>query len=114
MIEHTSVHSLRYMDNSNDLIKNLSKYLFWDTNTADINAEKHCKYIITRVLQLGKLDDWQKILKYYGINKIIECTVKSREIDKKTASFLSAISDVPKKRFLCYNTKQSIPKHWNF
>jgi hypothetical protein len=45
---------------------------------------------------------------------IIDLAVKMRELDKRTAAFLSIISDVPKNKFTCYITEQSTPKHWNF
>jgi hypothetical protein len=97
-----------------NLIANLSKHLFWDVDKTHINTKKNSSYIIKSVLQYGSFEDWLYLREFYGLNDIIEVAIKSKELDRKTVSFLSLISDIPKDRFICYTTKQSIPKHWNF
>lgn len=101
------------MKNQN-ILPYLSKYLFWETKQSELDEEKHARYIIAKVLQYGMYSDWEKILNYYTLPKIVEYACKLKDLDKRTASFLSAISSTPKKMFLCYNTVQSHPKHWNF
>ncbi len=91
-----------------------SKHLFWDVDSHNIDYNEHAIFIIKKVLQFGFYSDWKKITKYYGINKIVEVAVKIKDLDLKTASFLSIIGRVPKNSFICYTTKQSIQKHWNF
>jgi hypothetical protein len=97
-----------------DIKNSFSAHLFWDVDLSAINPEQHAKYIISSVLKYGLFEDWIIIKKYYGLNKIIKAAVNIRDLDKKTATFLSLIADVPKEKFLCYSTKQSTPKHWNF
>jgi len=102
------------MKNRNFSINTLSKHLFWDADIAEIDEQKHAKYIISKVLQYGLYSDWEKIVKFYKLGKIVDYAVKIRGLDKRTASFLSLISGIPKENFLCYTKEQSIPKHWNF
>ncbi len=102
------------MKHKNELIELLSDYLFWDIDINDIDVQKHKKYIIKKVLQYGTYSDWKITLKFYGKTTIINIAKTITDLDKKTVSFLSAISGVPKTEFLCYTTKQSTPKHWNF
>ena len=97
-----------------NLINSLSNHLFWDADISSIDPENHSKFIITRVLQYGLYEDWIILRKFYGLDKIVKIAVNIKNLDKKTASFLSLISDVPKDNFLCYTSKQSMPKHWNF
>jgi len=97
-----------------NLIPNFSKHLFWDVDSTHINQDKNDKYIIKKVLQYGLFKDWQLLQTFYGIDKITEIAVKIRDLDKKTIAFLSLISNTPKHKFVCYTTKQSTPKHWNF
>jgi hypothetical protein len=97
-----------------NLIKNLSNHLFWDIDASDLDTEVHSNQIISRVLRYGLYEDWLILRKYYGLDRIVEAAVSFKNLDKKTASFLSLIADIPKDSFLCYTTKQSIPKHWNF
>ena len=98
----------------NKLVNSLSKHLFWDVEVAEIDAEQHSSFIIKKVLLYGLYSDFQQILNYYGLDKIIDAATKIKEIDKKTASYLSVISGVSKSRFACYTTQQSRMKHWNF
>lgn len=102
------------MKASDKLISNFSKHLFWEVNTAEIHHDLHAKYIITKVLQYGLIEDWKILSRHYGLDKITEVAVKIRDLDKKTATFLALISNVSKQNFVCYSTKQSTPKHWNF
>jgi len=98
----------------NGLVKTLSPHLFWDVDISEIDEIKNSKYIVTKVLLYGLYSDFKKIIHYYSLEKIVNIALNINEIDKKTASFLSTISGVPKSRFPCYITKQSHPKHWNF
>jgi len=93
------------------LIHKLSPHLFWDVTKSDIDEHKHPDYIISRVLTHGLYSDWKKIQSYYGLKKIVNVAVKMRELDKRTASFLSVLSGIPKIKFRCYSTEQSRQKH---
>lgn len=95
-------------------ISKFSKHLFWDVNTSDLDIHTHSKYVISKVLQYGNYSDWQILVACYGINNIVKKAQTIRELDKRTATFLSIIGNVPKTNFQCYSTKQSIPKHWAF
>jgi len=97
-----------------EFLKSLSKHLFWETDISEIDEKKHMRYIISKVLLYGLYPDWLKLVQRYTLNTIIDHASKIKELDKRTASFLSVIGDVPKNRFLCYNIEQSAPKHWNF
>jgi Family of unknown function (DUF6922) len=97
-----------------EFLNSLSKHLFWETDISEINEKKHKKYIITKVLMYGLYPDWVKLVRHYTLSTIIDTALQVRELDKRTASFLAVVGDIPKNRFLCYNTKQSAPKHWNF
>lgn len=102
------------MNNSIESLNSFSKHLFWDVNISDVDIDKNSKYVISKVLQYGLFSDWKKIVKIYGINKIAETATTIRELDRKTASFLSVISDFNKPDFQCYSTKQLTVQHWNF
>ena len=95
-------------------LEDLSKHLFWDVNIHELDLQKNRKQIIHRVLDYGLIDDWKIIQNYYGIKEIAEIALTIKDLDKKSASFISLISKIPKEKFLCYITKQSTQKHWNF
>ncbi len=95
-------------------VNQLSKHLFWDADIAEIDEQKHSRYIIKRVLQYGLFSDWNKLVQNYTLDKIVDTAIHMRDLDKKTASFLALLSGVQKRKFLCYSSKPSTPKHWNF
>jgi len=97
-----------------DLISRLSPYLFWDTDPKDIDPEKHRRWIIERVLMYGTLPDFRLILQYYGWETIGRVAKNSRQIDCKTASFIAAMTGIPKKEFFCYTYKFSNLTHWEY
>lgn len=95
-------------------ISKFSKHLFWDVNknTLDLNNDK--VYIIKQVLEYGMIEDWRLIYGFYGISIIVQEVRLFRELDKKSLSFISIISNTPIEKFRCYNYQQLIPQHWNF
>ncbi len=95
-------------------IENFSQHLFWDIDKNKLDFEKSQKFIIQRVLDYGLINDWQIIYNYYGLKKIGEISTTIRDLDKKSISFIATLSNIPRENFLCYTTKQSTPKHWDF
>lgn len=102
------------MDDLKRDIESLSPHLFWDVNVKEISFEKSKKLIVQRVLQYGLEKDWYILNQNYSINEIAETATKIKDLDRKSASFISLLSNVPKERFLCYTTTPSTLTHWNF
>lgn len=96
------------------ILNKMSGHLFWDADLSEIDIERNAKYIIKKVLQYGFYSDWKILLELYGIKKITHVATQFNDLDKRTASFLSIVGNVPKHKFQCYSTKQSMPQHWNF
>jgi hypothetical protein len=82
---------------------NFSKALFWDVDLADLDIEKHSKFIIERVVSRGNMQDWQLLKKMYGKNRIKNEVLKIRCLDKKTVGFLSVYFTVEVSEFRCCN-----------
>jgi hypothetical protein len=102
------------MKKQNYTIKSFSEHLFWDVNKDSLSIKNNHKYIINNVLQYGFFADWKIIVSLYSIKKIAQVAIKNKSLDKKTAAFISLVSNTPTTHFLCYTTKPSSPKHWNF
>ncbi len=92
----------------------LSAYLFWDVDQHSVDFDVHSKFIISRVLMKGTLDDWNQIKDYYGKDFIKKEVIKIKYLDNLTLNFCSSYFNIPKSEFKCSNTKQSIRKHWNY
>lgn len=92
----------------------ISRYLLWEVDTAQLDAEKHAQFIIGRVVMKGTLNDWFEIKRYYGLERIKAEMLDIRYLDKLTLSFLSVYFNIPKEKFRCYMLSQSHPTHWEY
>jgi hypothetical protein len=89
-----------------------SSYLFWDIDKDNIDIEQYPKFLIERVLQYGTWTDWLALKQVIGIKKISEEVVKIKNLDDRTLSFMSIVTDIPQNQFLCYTQKQFQEKNW--
>jgi hypothetical protein len=90
------------------------KELFWDVDYDNIDFEDHARFVIGRVVMRGNLDDWNTLKEFYGLEKIRTEVVNIRYLDKRTLSYLSAILNIKKEDFRCYNTEPSIKALWDY
>lgn len=88
--------------------------IFWDTNTANLDKEKHKAYIIERVLNYGRMEDWSELKKLYSLEVILEQAQKIRNLHPRSLSFISLYYNIPKSNFLCYTQKQSDQIHFHY
>ncbi|MCF8367211.1 MAG: hypothetical protein K9H16_15585 [Bacteroidales bacterium] len=95
-------------------IRNLSPHLFWDVDAATISFDQHAEFVVGRVLDYGLMADWKILSKSIGVEQIAKIAMNIRELDPKSLSFISALSKIPKEKFRCFTTQQSMPQHWNF
>jgi hypothetical protein len=51
---------------------NLPGHLLWEYDLETFNYDNSYKIVIERVLQLGNLDEWKEMIRYYGEPKILE------------------------------------------
>ncbi|HLO89955.1 MAG: DUF6922 domain-containing protein [Chloroflexota bacterium] len=99
---------------SENYISLLSPHLFWDVDLKDIDPELHKQFIVGRVMGYGTISDWRVIQKHLGLEEIGRVAVNINDLDAKSCSFLSLITNIPLKEFKCYTTRQLNPPHWNF
>ena len=94
-------------------IDDFSKHLFWDVDLSDFDFEKHEKFFAQRVIEYGKMEDWNLLKVLYGLNKIKDLALQFRTLDAVSLSFLSTIFKIDKKEFRCYKHKQLVQNYWN-
>lgn len=95
-------------------MNHFSSNLFWDINPDNIDIEEHASFIVQRVLEYGTIEDWNYILSYYGISRILSIALQLRSLDPKALSFISAFTKTPRENFRCYTTKQLNQQHWDY
>ncbi len=66
---------------------NIRSSLLWEYDVENFNWEKSYKIVIERVVQLGEIDEWREIFKFYGPEKILETVAWSRQLDKRDKQF---------------------------
>lgn len=91
---------------------NLSSYLFWDTDIANVDFDKHASYVVEKVVTRGQFNDWQEIKRYYGIDTIKSLVVGIRSMPSRVTGFLSLVLDIPLESFRCYRDKPLRLRHW--
>jgi hypothetical protein len=68
-------------------IEQLSPDLFWDVTRAEIDPKKHNRWLIERVVQRGRWEDWEIIRSHYDKQEICGLAEQLR-LDPKSANFL--------------------------
>jgi hypothetical protein len=91
---------------------NFSTNLFWDIDPETFNVEQHIKYVISRVLESGTLEDWRLLCHRFTLSAIIETAQTLRSIDPKALAFLSVVGHVPRETFRCCTSRPSTATHW--
>jgi hypothetical protein len=67
--------------------KTFRESLFWDIDQEKLDTIKHKKFIVSRVMHRGKLDEWKEIETHYGKQAICEILPQIKWEDPKTESF---------------------------
>lgn len=108
--------SLGYkQDKSRLIVPNIgsfSRNLFWDVNQSTFDPKRNKRWLFSRVLEFGTLNDWRIIFKYYGINTITEELKQVRSLEPRALNFIASLSKTPLKEFKCYKRRLSSRKHW--
>ena len=94
--------------------KNLLKPLFWDTDINKLDVLKYKQYTIERVLQFGRSEHLNWLLKNFSKNDVIETIRISNNIDRKTANFWSLLYKIPREEVRCFQKPlvPGIPHYW--
>lgn len=96
------------------IFESFSEFLFWDVDRTQLDPEKNSQFVVKRVLEFGLFDDWQLLVRLYGLKRLANEAKQIRNLDRKSMFFVAVIADVKLEEFRCYTTNQSIPQHWNF
>ena len=116
-VESIGLPLLRHSDDSidtesaacrlNPTMLTFSSSLFWDCDSDSIDLEAHSAFVIGRVLMRGRLADWQKLKRHYGIERLRREIVRLRQLDPRTLAFCAAYFDLPRESFRCFSKTPS-------
>jgi len=83
----------------------LAKSLFWDVDPHALDPERSARLIISRVVELGKLEDWHRVRRHYGTQRMIEVVTELREVRPQAVSLCCAAFDLTPTDFRCFSAK---------
>ncbi len=89
-----------------DYVKQFSSPCFWDTDQQSFDLERYPAFIVSRVFEVGTLNDWRLLVAYYGLDRIVEVCKSLRHFDKVSLSFITAISNTSPTDYRCYTSIQ--------
>ena len=89
-----------------EYVKQFSAPCFWDTDQQSFDLERYPAFIVSRVFEVGTLNDWRLLVAYYGLDRIVEVCKSLRHLDKISMSFITAISDTAPTDYRCYTSTQ--------
>jgi hypothetical protein len=62
-------------------------HLLWEYNKEKFNFRQSANIVIERVIERGTPEEWREIIRFYGKDKIMEVTQKSKQLDAKNRNF---------------------------
>jgi hypothetical protein len=92
----------------------LSKQAFWDVDMDKIDYEKNARYIVEKIIERGKAEDFDSILTFYGFEKVKELALQANCLSDISINFCCVLFKVKPTDFKCYKKKQLNLQHWNF
>lgn len=86
----------------------LSHQLFWDTDPAQIDFDKHAAWLARRVLEYGDWSDWQALVQFYGKDRLADIVISIRSMHPKALAFCKVWFELPEPLFRCSTNPQSL------
>lgn len=66
---------------------NIPGYYLWEYDLETFNYDRSYKIVIERILQLGTIEEWKEIIRYYGMEKILETLEWSAQLGPREKEF---------------------------
>jgi hypothetical protein len=90
-----------------------SPALFWDVDAEQMDIDAHPAFVIQRVLERGRWEDWVQIRAYYPMETIISEVMNLRTLSPKALNYISLYTKTNKQEYRCYKLAQLHPTLWN-
>ena len=74
--------------------------LFWDTDVASLDADRHAALVLSRILERGSWEQWVEARNYYGRERMIAALTKVRGLEPRSVSFCALVLGVPREEFV--------------
>ena len=91
--------------NGNELLLELTKGLFWNSDIKKLDYIRDKKYIIERILDAGLENDEIIMWKLYSYKEIKKIALNIENLHKDKVTYMSFVLKVKETKFKCYNKK---------
>ncbi len=92
----------------------LSKQAFWDVDMDKIDFEKNARYVVEKVIERGKAEDFDSLLKFYGFDRVGELALQALWLSDISINFCCVLFNVKPTDFKYYEKKQLNRAHCDF
>ncbi len=65
----------------------INSALLWEYDLDTFNYEKSYKIVSERILQMGNLEEWRNMVRFYSKEQILETIEWSAQLDKRDKEF---------------------------
>ena len=72
---------------------NISSHLLWEYDLATFDFDRSAFIVIERVIERGTLEDWREMIVYYGIEKVVEVSQKSKQLSTRDKAVTPRIAN---------------------
>ncbi len=86
--------------------------LFWDVDPTKLDADRSAGLIITRVVELGRLEDWRTVRNHYGDERMKEQLTRARDLSPQAVALCCTAFDLKREDFRCCTTRPFPPAPW--
>lgn len=62
-------------------------HLLWEYDVALFDFDRSRRIVIERVIERGGITEWQEIVRYYGVDTILEIARASKQLSQKDKAF---------------------------
>ncbi|MCC5844416.1 MAG: hypothetical protein JJU05_09210 [Verrucomicrobia bacterium] len=93
--------------NTQEFLQHLSPALFWDVDPASVDAARHKRFVICRVMDRGSREDVRLTRAFYSPAEIREALLGARSLHKKTIAYFAVMFGLPREAFRAYTVQQT-------
>lgn len=87
----------------------LPRGLFWDVDPESLDQRQHQRFIIERILMLGRPADIRWLLAKYAESEIRNVVCCSRQLDCRTANYWAVHFGIPREEIACFQKQSPYP-----
>jgi hypothetical protein len=92
---------------------NFDKALFWDWRYAEIDWNRCYRSVIERVLERGTQTEWEELIRFYGLPKILEALRQEiKFLPDYTIERIADYFELPKEQMACFIRQRSRKGQW--